>query len=401
MTPRSIGILTAARLLPWLGLVCALPACVQAPAALGATASEQRYRVFVDGKIGFIDRAGRMAIAPAFESARPFSEGFAAVRREDYRWEFIDIEGRTLSDLHAFELRPFFEGLAATSALNGEVGIRYIDRNGRTVLSETEELRLTAMDGFSGGYTSCTTWKSGRERSCVVDRNGKLAFEDRGYTVVAGFSEGLAKVSRRVGNRSEYGFIDSTGTLVIAWQQGTLAALISAHGWKHTYDTTADTPTHFREGRAPVWNVAKGRHVVIDRQGNEVFTTPLDIRLGPEFSEGLIPYYSANGEARYGFLDRDGKVALPAIWRRVGNFSEGLASVTLDKCESPAPCAVYIDKSGSPRFGRRFRTAENFRNGLAAVAWDEGAIVMRGYIDTKGRMVWSLADPNTDPLRAE
>ncbi|MCL2747170.1 MAG: WG repeat-containing protein [Oscillospiraceae bacterium] len=48
--------------------------------------------VKLDGKWGFIDTGGRMAIPPAYADARSFSGGFAAVMSED-KWGFIDAEG--------------------------------------------------------------------------------------------------------------------------------------------------------------------------------------------------------------------------------------------------------------------------------------------------------------------
>jgi hypothetical protein len=44
-------------------------------------------------RVGFIDRTGRFAIQPAFESAHDFEEGLAAVRIEG-RWGFTDTTGR-------------------------------------------------------------------------------------------------------------------------------------------------------------------------------------------------------------------------------------------------------------------------------------------------------------------
>ena len=44
-------------------------------------------------RFGFVDRAGAVVVAPQYEDAAPFSEGFAAVKR-DGRTGFIDRAGK-------------------------------------------------------------------------------------------------------------------------------------------------------------------------------------------------------------------------------------------------------------------------------------------------------------------
>jgi hypothetical protein len=47
-----------------------------------------------DARWGFIDQAGRMVIAPAYEDARPFDESGLAGVKQNGRWGFIDAQGR-------------------------------------------------------------------------------------------------------------------------------------------------------------------------------------------------------------------------------------------------------------------------------------------------------------------
>jgi len=77
------------------------------------------------GRFGFFDEAGRVVIAPAFDFARPFSEGLAAVCRGcrlrpdgEYhfpaggRWGFIDRRGRLVIPLRFEEAGDFRSGSA-------------------------------------------------------------------------------------------------------------------------------------------------------------------------------------------------------------------------------------------------------------------------------------------------
>ena len=52
------------------------------------------------GRWGYIDKQGRMAIAPAFQEAAPFQNGLAAVRQDDL-WGYIDAKG-------AWAIRPAY-----------------------------------------------------------------------------------------------------------------------------------------------------------------------------------------------------------------------------------------------------------------------------------------------------
>jgi hypothetical protein len=68
--------------------------------------TEDRARVVVDGKVGFIDRSGRMAVAPRYDYASAFCHGLAVVcngcvqgvgEHAGYsggKWGFVDEQGR-------------------------------------------------------------------------------------------------------------------------------------------------------------------------------------------------------------------------------------------------------------------------------------------------------------------
>jgi len=59
--------------------------------------SASLFRIVQDGKVGFIDGAGRVVVAPQFDEDNcetgDFSEGLATVKVED-KWGYIDKHGR-------------------------------------------------------------------------------------------------------------------------------------------------------------------------------------------------------------------------------------------------------------------------------------------------------------------
>ena len=82
------------------------------------------------GRWGYIDKQGRMAIAPAFQEATPFQNGLAAVRQDDL-WGYIDAKG-------AWAIRPAYAEATGFNA-QGTALVRIderdvlIDRQGQTV----------------------------------------------------------------------------------------------------------------------------------------------------------------------------------------------------------------------------------------------------------------------------
>lgn len=96
-------------------------------------------RVQLDGKYGFIDRSGNLAIAPIFFHASEFSEGLAVASTEPYidgadrNYGFIDSSGNFALPPIYWVAKSFREGLASVELTFGR--IEYIDRSGKVVVS--------------------------------------------------------------------------------------------------------------------------------------------------------------------------------------------------------------------------------------------------------------------------
>ena len=129
--------------------------------------SEGLVSVEQNGKVGFIDKAGRQVIPPRYENAEPFSEGLAAVMIKG-QYGYIDRSGKMVIPPQFEDAGPFSEGLAIIS--------------------------------FNGDQWS------------YIDKSGKLVINGEEFVVARAFSEGLAAV---MGKNEKYGFIDKTGKFVI------------------------------------------------------------------------------------------------------------------------------------------------------------------------------------------
>jgi hypothetical protein len=131
------------------------------------------------------------------------------------------------------------------------------------------------------------------------------------------------------------------------------------------------------------------------------------------FSEGLAAVREGSWD-RYGYIDTQGRWSIPAAYEAAFPFSEGLAVVTLQGKQG------FVDKSGAMRIPARFDRAGAFSEGLAKVVVEglagfvnrEGAVVMApiyfkagafhaglaaactrhkcGYIDREGRVAMAF-----------
>ncbi|HEV7905487.1 MAG TPA: WG repeat-containing protein [Pyrinomonadaceae bacterium] len=97
--------------------------------------SEGLAAVLSFNKVGFIDRTGKVVIAPLFRETNGFSEGLAAVKiigsDGDYVWGYIDRTGKFAITPQYGEAHPFAGGLAHVSTVEGHQ--RLIDRSGKVI----------------------------------------------------------------------------------------------------------------------------------------------------------------------------------------------------------------------------------------------------------------------------
>jgi len=276
------------------------------------------FPVRIDDKFGYIDKKGKLVLKAEFGGASRFSQGLAAVQlRKGDRVGYIDETG-TLVIPSQFDLAdPFAEGFAAVMK-NRKWG--YIDRTGQIVIPIT----FAAAELFSGGaaavaqiqLTSITTF-------IYINRNGEpLLDKQYQFETAYPFGEGLAPV-RTLGQYFRY--IDQSGKTVIPPQ----------------------TPPYMSAG---------------------------------VFSEGLAPVNLHVSEGmRWGFVGKDGKLAIRAHFVNALSFSEGLAAVQMLDGKWG-----YINPKGSMVITPKFDNAGPFINGMADVQVGQAP----AYIDPTGKFVW-------------
>lgn len=88
-----------------------------------------------------------------------------------------------------------------------------------------------------------------------------------------------------------------------------------------------------------------------------------------DHQRALVP-----SDTKFGFINKQGKLVIPAIYNRAHEFSEGLAAIEENNNWG------YIDPTGKKVIEPQYITARDFSQGLAAVRKD----MYGGYLDKKG-----------------
>ncbi len=188
-----------------------------------------------------------------------------------------------------------------------------------------------------------------------VDPSGKLVFQVDAQDGRL-YHEGYAAVRQN----GLYGYLDKAGRVVIPCR----------YTWAGDFDG----------GRA-VAAKADGKWAVIDTAGQEL--TVRDYISG--YSEGFAWFKEGD---KYGFLDINGAVAVPARYDLAGDFSEGLAWV--GEAGGDGYRYGFIDATGALVIPMSYDYAGYrvfFSDGLAQVTRRVNGKLLSGYIDKSGKTV--------------
>jgi hypothetical protein len=325
-----------------------------------------------DGKSGYVDRTGKIIIPLQFDSANDFREGLAQVTVNGKK-HFIDATGRVVITPQFDIVDDFSEGLAAVNIGQKRIpniGVishpgkwGYIDQTGKLAIP----LKFTHAEDFSEGLAAVTDG----DRGGFIDHSGKIIF-DVPLDVTLGFREGVVGVLLKGGVT----YFDRTGKKVPT----------PAVDYGPSYHSMF-------EGLAAI--ATGGKSGFVDKTGKLVIEAKFED--AGDFSEGLAPV-KVKGEVvwcppdasgsrsgftmRWGYIDKIGKLVIPAQFESAAPFSEGLAAI--HNCDQ----AYFIDKSGKTVISGDFRYASSFSGGLARIETMTKDELLFGYVDKTGKMIW-------------
>lgn len=385
------------------------------------------------GKFGYMDETGRVVIKPQFDRAYPFTEGLAAVWIGNEAG-FIDPSGKIVIPLQYYSAYPFSDGLAAVSITEGKGKNQshpcgYVDHANRLVIKPQTKFSCTE---FHEGFAVVEEYDSSVGESYATYMN------QEGLTGVAGhlsvgkpFSEGLALTE----DFSKWSFVNREGQTVID-----LRPKAAAHPLADEYEPASS----FSEGLAMVGITTGGsagysRYAYMNRRGQIVFKLAVNVTAEGDFYDGRAQVYVAKSRrervrvedevfmedqdvSARGFIDKTGKLVIPARFSRVEDFSEGLAvvrvgnglpiddyNITPERWKEYADneskyysCIdrsgrVVVEKCGEPlshdelvlkfsSYGRAF--GKGFVDGLYFNKTQAGRLTVYGYQNKSGKYVW-------------
>lgn len=331
--------------------------------------SEGRLAVKRKGMWGFVNADGLEVVPCRFREVQNFSEGLAAVRL-GHTWGFIDKQGNVEIDFNYKRAGNFSGGLAWVQT---DSGVGFIDRQNNFTMAAKFDRAFDFQDGlarvvnegkfgivdskgrflvkpkytdirpFDNFGLSVVRYGDKNIRYRVINRRGETV-TNQDYLQIDPFKEGLALVKDTKG----YGFIDTTGKLVIPCIYAKAAAFCS--------------------GRAAVYR--DGNCGYIDKKGEMVI--PAEFSKCLDFEDDKAVVYK--GIRRAGLIDPQGQIILEPELDRLLKFQEGRGLMRDEKYRF-----YYITEQANAYNGF-YEKASAFKHGVAVVQIDGrwGIINQRG-----------------------
>ena len=134
----------------------------------------------------------------------------------------------------------------------------------------------------------------------------------------------------------------------------------------------------------------RGDRMVIDRNGRKIFK-PEGLPVSP-FAEGLaVATLSGNAkDPKCGYVNRDFKMVIPAVYDSCYDFSDGLGVVA----DESKKLGGYVDRSGKLQLPLRYEVACSFSDGVAKVVLNNRWV----FIDKNGSMLFGARATGCQPF---
>lgn len=173
--------------------------------------SEGLASVWVNGKVGFIDKQGKMIIKPKFQATMGFKDGLAEVLIKG-KIVFIDRTGKVvIAPTKGYDINCCHYSEGMTTVITKDRKYGYINKNGQIVI----EARFHGAKVFSEGLAAVNLWSDGITYSGgkwgYIDKTGKVIIDFK-FDEAEPFFGGLALVGNPYAG--ETGYIDKTGKYI-------------------------------------------------------------------------------------------------------------------------------------------------------------------------------------------
>ncbi len=333
-----------------------------------------------NGAWGLVDRKGEWTLPPEYEDIGPFGPRSAWVRR-DGKWGLVDHSGKALS--------PFAYG--SVLWLSPSRGLFKARRDGmEELLTDTGESPLSVPVPSIDRLTDRSIVFRTEDREGLYDadlrrvvpaRHEKIlcweGLEGQGVAVRSGGKWGLV----RPGGGDEFllpfehDLLQKWNGLIEARKGGQIALFDAAGKARLPWDAGATEIPNPLLGMVNGFGklVCQGKAGLIDGEG--AVRLPCLFEDVGIFSDGLVP---ARQDGKWGYVALDGAWAIEPRFDEARPFSEGLAAVRSGQLFG------LIDAAGNTVVPFRFADAGLARQGRIPVALDEAGSRRWGLVDLAG-----------------
>jgi len=344
-----------------------------------------RVPVKLGGEWFYVDERGNRVTQDHYDEVGAMEGGMAPVRVGE-KWGFVNEEGKVVGKVEYEGAGRVFGGLARVK-LNGKWGyVAYQDGGLRKAVGwaeGSEAPRFLQARDFSEGLAAVEE----SDDAPVGDETESETVEDESKKIQAPPAWGYIFPSGKLWlslDFAEAGEFRDNRAAVKKPGEGASWALIDSKPDKDGHAKIRTTGTYtglvlLGEKRA-AWK-KDGKWGLMDFQEKVMELVPGSERqdglkaVGP-FGDGRAPAKEESG--KWGYLDPEGKWAIPAKFERAGIFRRGLAAVKL-----PGGKWGYIRPDGSWAMEPRFSQARTFTDGLAAVS-EKGEVEAGAELETGG-----------------
>lgn len=293
--------------------------------------------MLVNGKYGFVDRAGKTTIAPKYDEASCYRDGLALVE-EGNKWGYIDKTGKNVVAPQYNEATTFSEKLAFVVSSNGAPTAIDEKGNVKFTLADAEQ-----VETVSEGFIAFSTVTERGERWGFADIEGKVRISPR-YAMVGYFSENICSV---MDDNGKWGFIDKSANKVIDFVYDNVSScygnsirVFTGGKWgvvdskknvlvQPIYDNIEADGGAFVAEKNGKWGW-------IDRNGKEIVKFQFD---------DALPFNGSNYAAvrqgdKWGYADKAGKVVIAPQYEFAFGFDGNMALIGQNQKYG------FIDKEG-------------------------------------------------------
>lgn len=319
------------------------------------------------GRWGYLDAQGRVAIEPRFEAARPFVDGRAAVQTASNEWRMIDSQGRFVGKESFFELWALQPGGWARAMhwpilarmMRKPRGTGFVDRDGQWMIEPRFYMvKPFGPDGVAPAMRDEKLWG-------LIDRRGEWVMEPRYSSIQPFNASGLAHFSDDSdGWNIRDGYLDARGDVVYlggSYLSEDMACGIAAT----TYDGSSYVQADGQLLPAPLLSYGT------NFQANGGYAV---VRTGRESRDDPMP--------AWGLLRSDGSfVALPEDLLEPVTDGEGWVPEGVP--ENSVPSVAFLTASGGVAW------IDPAGRIVWRVRYDERHMVLT---DSQGNVLWRSAD---------